>query len=161
MKAIERADEQVLRASLRLHVQSWAQPRTEAEMQLVIRARVMYDYRLFEHAMTTLSRCDKKLRSNLPVQVLLIETHIALGEISVAAELLQNLRVRSGEATEQITTRLAVITGSDVDDRLNDDYLQSPDPYFMDMVEETPANPNGESDSDDAPMNHPKPIPQG
>ncbi|MGC6508492.1 MAG: tetratricopeptide repeat protein [Myxococcota bacterium] len=146
-KAIQKADEQVLRASLRLHVQNWAQPRTEAEMKVVISARVMYDYRLYEHAKTTLMRCDKKMRSILPVQVLLIETHIALGEISVAAEALQKLRVRSSEATEQVTTRLAVITGSDVDDELNDDYLNTPDPFFMDMVEEVASENDEGSES--------------
>lgn len=136
-KAISKADEQLARASLRLHAQDWAQPKNEDEMRVFIRSRVMMDYKLFEHAKTTLQKCNKKIQAALSIQTLLVEALIELNEISAAAELLQGLRVRSTEATEQIGIRLAVITGADDDDELNNDYLESPDPYFLDMVGET------------------------
>ena len=74
---------------------------------------------------------------------------MALGEVGAAADLLQKIRVRSAEATEQIAIRLAVITGADDDDELNDDFLSSPDPFFLDMAEaqEEQDSPDNETPS--------------
>ena len=126
------------RTSICLTEQKWAQPRTERELELLVRSWTYIDYRVPEKAIALL-RGQKKI--SISMRAALIEALIAQGEKDMAISELQSFGVTDVDVHEDINSKLlslGVQVDSDddiVDDLLEDD-LMDDDLMEDDLVED-------------------------
>lgn len=98
------------RAQLRLDDKPWAQPRTEAELRTVVRARTLARYGFADRALDVLRQSDAASRFSGPVRVAIAELLAERGDNAGAlAELREVAPPADPEGKEQLHTRMEML----------------------------------------------------
>lgn len=126
--ALRKLDDAIAQRNLRLDEQAWAQPTTEREARVVIRAQVQAAYGFRGRARKTLLAAAD-VRDHLPVKVALAEV-LATQNARAALRELSRIAPPTPEARQQITLRMKLLqgidpveTGADEVDEMDDEPL--------------------------------------
>ena len=122
---LKEADATLAQMSLRLDAQEWARPRSEREVEVVIRARVQADYGFPDRARQTLEGAAD-IRKVASVQAMLVEVLAMLGDDAAAISELSQVRPESIAGRQQVATRLAILRGEtppDGDEIIEDEFI--------------------------------------
>ncbi len=135
-RELSAAGEALAQSKLRLDTLEWARPRTEREIEVVIRARVQADYGFPERALETLKGADD-LRDALSVRIALAELLASQGDREGALEALTGLRAPTPESRQQLYIRRQLLAGEEIadapeDELLDDDLLDDDDDLLDD-----------------------------
>jgi tetratricopeptide (TPR) repeat protein len=101
--AVARAE----RYGLRMYDCDWSRPQGEEEGAVVVRARILARYGFADRAKGVLEGSNG-VRDSVSVRAMLAEVYAQLGEVDAAVK---ELTAISGIETEDIATRIAVLTG--------------------------------------------------
>lgn len=153
------------RVGMRVHQQSWSQPQSKEEAEVVVRASILARYGFPDRAQAALE-ASNGLRETTSVRAMLAEVHAQVGDNDAAvAEL---TAIRGGDASD-IQTRIAVLKGDlenvedameapviDVDMDIDVDDDEEMEFEMADAGEDSIETPETESPPDPAPSGTPE-----
>lgn len=106
---LERANSEARRLKIRLTDRPWAQPVTEAEARVIVRARVQHQYGFADRALETLLEAAPEVRAGVSWQIHRGEWLIAAGRIVEGTELLRSVVAPGAGASIELADRLEVL----------------------------------------------------
>ncbi|RME28674.1 MAG: hypothetical protein D6798_01870 [Deltaproteobacteria bacterium] len=109
LRELENADAEARRSRIRLHEMSWAAPRTDDEVRVIIAANTLADYGFPDRAREVLDRADSQVKAGVPWKVRHAELLIAQGDRDAGIEVLRSIQPESEEMAADLATRLEVL----------------------------------------------------
>lgn len=106
---LSRADAEAARQRIRLHEQDWAQPVTDAQVRVLVRARTQRDYGFPQLARETLEQAPDEVCDGVAWKALYAELLIALGDHTGGVSVMRSIVPPSDTARDHLTERLEVL----------------------------------------------------
>ncbi|MCK6504623.1 tetratricopeptide repeat protein [Myxococcota bacterium] len=106
---LERANTEARRLKIRLTDRPWAQPVTEAEARVLVRAQVQHRYGFSDRALATLAAAPAEIRGGVAWQVHQGELLIAMGRLAEGVDLLRSVSPPGATAGIELSDRLEVL----------------------------------------------------
>jgi hypothetical protein len=107
--------------ALRLNASGWCQPKSPEDGVPCIKADTYSKYGFKDRALTLLTELGEPERSCIPVRIRVVELLAEQGDVGGALQELRLVQPPDEAASEQIWTRISVLSGDEDDDELIDD----------------------------------------
>jgi tetratricopeptide (TPR) repeat protein len=120
-EAYEAAQQAAARLELRLHRQTWAEPKDETDGVPSVEADTYWKYGFGERALSILVELEEPARSSVAVRVRVAELRAEMGDVGAALVEIRQIQPPDEDASEAIWTRIGVLSGEEDDDELIDD----------------------------------------